>query len=236
MTLADAWSSPTSSSTSCARCSCRPEGELVHATANGPSMLVGLMAKWAAGTPVLLSEHGVYLRERILAVRRDGYPRRCGRCWSGSSTGCPSWATAAPTPCCRSATSTARWAVRGGAARRPGPHGAQRRRPGGAPPAGGRARRADARVRGPDRPAQGHRHPGPGVRPGPRAGAGRPAPAVRRRAGGQRGLRGARCEKLVAELGSRRAAPRSRGRCRRCRGRSRPGTSSCSPACPRGCR
>ena len=52
-----------------------PKAKLVHATANGPSMLVGLTAKWAAGTPVLLSEHGVYLRERLLAVRRDGYPR-----------------------------------------------------------------------------------------------------------------------------------------------------------------
>ena len=52
-----------------------PKAQLVHATANGPSMLVGLTAKWAAGTPVLLSEHGVYLRERLLAVRRDGYPR-----------------------------------------------------------------------------------------------------------------------------------------------------------------
>jgi polysaccharide biosynthesis protein PelF len=52
-----------------------PKAKLVHATANGPSMLVGLTAKWSAGTPVLLSEHGVYLRERLLAVRRDGYPR-----------------------------------------------------------------------------------------------------------------------------------------------------------------
>ena len=52
-----------------------PKAQLVHATANGPSMLVGLTAKWATGTPVLLSEHGVYLRERLLAVRRDGYPR-----------------------------------------------------------------------------------------------------------------------------------------------------------------
>ena len=51
------------------------QADLVHATANGPGMLVGLTAKWTAGTPVLLSEHGVYLRERLLAVRRDGYPR-----------------------------------------------------------------------------------------------------------------------------------------------------------------
>ena len=52
-----------------------PVADLVHATANGPSVLVGLMAKWEAGTPVVLSEHGVYLRERLLAVRREGYSR-----------------------------------------------------------------------------------------------------------------------------------------------------------------
>jgi polysaccharide biosynthesis protein PelF len=52
-----------------------PAADLVHATANGPSVLVGLTAKWQAGTPVLLSEHGVYLRERLLAVRREGHGR-----------------------------------------------------------------------------------------------------------------------------------------------------------------
>ena len=52
-----------------------PTGTVVHATANGPSVLVGLTAKWEAGTPILLSEHGVYLRERLLAVRRDGHGR-----------------------------------------------------------------------------------------------------------------------------------------------------------------
>jgi glycosyltransferase involved in cell wall biosynthesis len=52
-----------------------PSADLVHATANGPSILVGLTAKWQAGTPVLLSEHGVYLRERLLAVRREGHGR-----------------------------------------------------------------------------------------------------------------------------------------------------------------
>jgi glycosyltransferase involved in cell wall biosynthesis len=48
-----------------------PTADLVHATANGPSILLGLTAKWRSGTPVLLSEHGVYLRERLLAARRD---------------------------------------------------------------------------------------------------------------------------------------------------------------------
>ncbi|GAA2885792.1 hypothetical protein GCM10010472_49980 [Pseudonocardia halophobica] len=49
--------------------------DLVHATANGPGALMGLLAKWAHGTPVLLSEHGVYLRERMLAIRRSGDSR-----------------------------------------------------------------------------------------------------------------------------------------------------------------
>ncbi|MFC5952478.1 GT4 family glycosyltransferase PelF [Pseudonocardia lutea] len=51
------------------------ETDLVHATANGPGALMGLLAKWAHGTPVLLSEHGVYLRERMLAIRRSGDSR-----------------------------------------------------------------------------------------------------------------------------------------------------------------
>ncbi|MEV3990795.1 GT4 family glycosyltransferase PelF [Streptomyces sp. NPDC049837] len=46
--------------------------DVVHAVANGPCILVGLVAKWAYGTPLLLSEHGVYLRERILAMRSMG--------------------------------------------------------------------------------------------------------------------------------------------------------------------
>lgn len=46
--------------------------DIVHATANGPSALVGLLGKWERRTPLLLSEHGVYLRERILATRDGG--------------------------------------------------------------------------------------------------------------------------------------------------------------------
>lgn len=49
-----------------------PRADLVHATANGSATLVGLLAKWEHGTPVLLSEHGVYLRERLLALRASG--------------------------------------------------------------------------------------------------------------------------------------------------------------------
>ncbi|RBQ16199.1 glycosyl transferase family 4 [Spongiactinospora rosea] len=43
-----------------------PRTDLVHVTMNGLSMLVAMAAKWRYGTPVVLSEHGVYLRERYL--------------------------------------------------------------------------------------------------------------------------------------------------------------------------
>ena len=35
---------------------------------NGTSALVGLASKWAYGTPMVISEHGVYLRERYLSL------------------------------------------------------------------------------------------------------------------------------------------------------------------------
>ena len=42
--------------------------ELCHLAMNGVSALVGLASKWAYGTPMVLSEHGVYLRERYLSL------------------------------------------------------------------------------------------------------------------------------------------------------------------------
>ncbi len=42
--------------------------DVCHLAMNGLSALVGLAAKWAHGTPMLMSEHGVYLRERYLAA------------------------------------------------------------------------------------------------------------------------------------------------------------------------
>ncbi len=44
-----------------------PEADLCHATANGLSVLLALGAYWAHETPLVLSEHGIYLRERYLA-------------------------------------------------------------------------------------------------------------------------------------------------------------------------
>ena len=228
--------SPTSSSTSSGRCSSRaPAAELVHATANGPSMLVGLTAKWQAGTPVLLSEHGVYLRERLLAVRREGHGRgRCGRCSCGSSTGSPSSATAGR----RRAAGQRLQRPLGGARRRAAPTGSARCTTASTPrlpllddePAeptlvfAGRIDplkdlatlvRAVALVRG--------QVPGARLRlfggvPAGNEGYADGDPAARRRARPRRGR-----------------SP-SRARSPRCRARSPPARSSSCPACPRGCR
>ncbi|MBO3750461.1 GT4 family glycosyltransferase PelF [Streptosporangiaceae bacterium NEAU-GS5] len=40
--------------------------DVVHLAMNGISALVAMAAKWRHGTPIVLSEHGVYLRERYL--------------------------------------------------------------------------------------------------------------------------------------------------------------------------
>jgi glycosyltransferase involved in cell wall biosynthesis len=46
--------------------------DVTHCVANGLAVLPALAAKWAHGTPMLLTEHGIYLRERYLGFR-DGY-------------------------------------------------------------------------------------------------------------------------------------------------------------------
>jgi polysaccharide biosynthesis protein PelF len=46
-----------------------PRTDLCHSTANGLGALPALAAKWASGTPFLLTEHGVYLRERYLSYK-----------------------------------------------------------------------------------------------------------------------------------------------------------------------
>jgi glycosyltransferase involved in cell wall biosynthesis len=46
-----------------------PVVDLVHPVSNGIAGLVALTAKWRHGTPYVLSEHGVYLRERYLSFR-----------------------------------------------------------------------------------------------------------------------------------------------------------------------
>ena len=46
-----------------------PRTDLCHSTANGLGALPALAAKWDSGTPFLLTEHGVYLRERYLSYK-----------------------------------------------------------------------------------------------------------------------------------------------------------------------
>jgi polysaccharide biosynthesis protein PelF len=48
--------------------------DVCHLSMCGVSALVALRSKWAFGTPIVLSEHGVYLRERYLALATDPTP------------------------------------------------------------------------------------------------------------------------------------------------------------------
>lgn len=52
-----------------------PEVDLCHATANGLSILPALGAFWTRATPLVLSEHGIYLRERYLSYNAGTYTR-----------------------------------------------------------------------------------------------------------------------------------------------------------------
>jgi glycosyltransferase involved in cell wall biosynthesis len=48
--------------------------EVMHAVSNGLAALPAMAAKWAHGTPFVLTEHGVYLRERYLSYTAAEYP------------------------------------------------------------------------------------------------------------------------------------------------------------------
>lgn len=48
-----------------------PVGDIAHTTANGLSSLAAFAAKWENGTPILLTEHGVYLRERFIEAHNS---------------------------------------------------------------------------------------------------------------------------------------------------------------------
>jgi len=45
--------------------------DIVHSSMNGLSVLVGMTAKWRYGTPLVVSEHGIYLRERYMAFLEE---------------------------------------------------------------------------------------------------------------------------------------------------------------------
>lgn len=48
--------------------------DIVHSSMNGLATLVGMAAKWAHGTALVLSEHGIYLRERYISYLHDDAP------------------------------------------------------------------------------------------------------------------------------------------------------------------
>ncbi|GGM56191.1 lipopolysaccharide glycosyltransferase, putative [Longimycelium tulufanense] len=50
-----------------------PHVRIVHCVANGLATLVALAAQWEHGARLLLTEHGIYLRERYLALRTGPY-------------------------------------------------------------------------------------------------------------------------------------------------------------------
>ncbi len=49
------------------------KADLTHAVSNGIPVLPGLAAKWTHGTPLCLTEHGIYLRERYIGYQRSAY-------------------------------------------------------------------------------------------------------------------------------------------------------------------
>jgi glycosyltransferase involved in cell wall biosynthesis len=49
------------------------EADVCHAVSNGLPAMLALAAKWRHGTPIVMSEHGVYLRERYLSFRTIRY-------------------------------------------------------------------------------------------------------------------------------------------------------------------
>ncbi|MBB4691026.1 glycosyltransferase involved in cell wall biosynthesis [Actinoplanes abujensis] len=50
------------------------QADIVHCSMNGLSMLVAMVAKWRYGTPLVMSEHGIYLRERYMSYLHDDAP------------------------------------------------------------------------------------------------------------------------------------------------------------------
>jgi glycosyltransferase involved in cell wall biosynthesis len=47
------------------------EADIVHCSMNGLSTLVAMAAKWRYGTPIVMSEHGIYLRERYISYLHE---------------------------------------------------------------------------------------------------------------------------------------------------------------------
>ena len=51
-----------------------PEADLTHITIAGLAAMPGIIARLERGTPLIVTEHGVALRERYLAILTDRHP------------------------------------------------------------------------------------------------------------------------------------------------------------------
>ena len=175
--------------------------DVCHAVSNGLPALLALVAKWQHGTPMVMSEHGVYLRERYLAFSEVRYRwpvkvvllalfRRL--CWT---------AYAEADVIVPVNVYNQRWEVRHGADPDTIATAYNGVNPEAYPTAADEPGRPDHRVGGPGRPAQGPRDAGARLRPGARATADDPAAAVRARRRSATRSTSASCAVLVAELG-----------------------------------
>jgi polysaccharide biosynthesis protein PelF len=50
-----------------------PQADVVHAVTNGLGALPALAARWRYGTPIVVTEHGMYMREHYLHSRQDPF-------------------------------------------------------------------------------------------------------------------------------------------------------------------
>ncbi len=181
------------------------QADVVHAVTNGLGALPALAAKWRYGTPMIVTEHGVYMREHYLHLRHPqfGWPvkelylrflrRLCTLGYHEAEVITPG------------NVYNKRWEDRTRRGARPRTHRLQRRGSGRLPGADGGARGPDDLLGGADRPGQGPGDAAARVLPGDQGDAARPgcAYSARRRPGAEAYLE--RCRAEAAELGLGRA-------------------------------
>lgn len=51
-----------------------PKVDVTHITLSGFTLIPALIAQYKYGSAIMLTEHGVFIRERLLAINRSGYP------------------------------------------------------------------------------------------------------------------------------------------------------------------
>ena len=69
-----------------------PAARVYHAVSTGYAGLIGAVASWQTGRPLVVTEHGLYARERELELARATWAardrRRCARCGRTTSACC----------------------------------------------------------------------------------------------------------------------------------------------------